>query len=1017
MAALLHESTRSLVDQLLAQGRDLAPHLKAALERLSPEHPSGIALVQLETPMMKQFISVKNEVPDGIVFFRMGDFFELFGADAIIAAEICGLTLTSRDKNSDSPVPMAGVPVVSYRAALKKCVQAGYKVAVCDQVEDPRTAKGIVKREIVRIATPAVPGDLSDEESAESALGCYLAAAACGAQGMWAFCYVDVSTGEFRITGGLARDMLEQEILTLSPREILFDAQTAQSMGDSLRGLFQTPPRIGLFEPWVFRSEKECLAIFGEFFKPQDLHQFGLGTIDLGLQVVAGVLSYLKSTQRNVLKNLKSIHPYALASHLMLDDATKRHLDFFSTASGERKGSLFWFLNRCVTPGGARALARRLNYPFKSKAALEAAQACVAAFVDLPEFERKVTEDLRQCGDLDRLMARTAQGHIDPKGLAWMRQSLLVLPLVAHRLCAPESNTGSNIEANTGSHTEEGGVSHQALVDLATAALPAIEALQPLTALLQKALADDPANALGKGGRIFQEGHSPELDEVVALESNIDSLINALEAREREKTQISSLKIGFTRAFGYYFEISKGKAALAPAHFIRKQTLTTGERYITADLKELEEKILTASEKRGVLERELFDALVAQVLLYAESMAKAAAFLAQVDVARTFAALAKEHGWARPTLAESAVIYLKDSVHPILQSLLRGGEAFVPNTIAVGETASLGPVALADVGLNGSSAEAMVLLITGPNMAGKSTVMRQVALSQVLFQMGSFVPAKVACMGLCDRIFTRIGSSDFALKNQSTFMVEMLETAHMLRYATPSSLLLMDEIGRGTSTYDGVSLAWAILEDLHDRVHARTLFSTHYHELQEVTRTRPQIRPMQMEVIERERVSENGTRKWEILFSRRFKAGAAGKSYGLHVAELAGIGQEVLGRAASILAGLSAHEAGLTSEVVLEAVPAAVPTVVPAEVPAEAPAQPLAEAEASIDEALELLLSHNPDSVTPMAALELLYKVRELILKSGRAGVSEKDSGATKGRKPSRQESLLKAHEGRLFDL
>jgi DNA mismatch repair protein MutS len=878
----------------VSRDREIAPHLRAALERLSSEHHSGISRAQHDTPMMKQYISAKDEVPDAVVFFRMGDFFELFGADAVIVADVCGLTLTSRDKNSTNPIPMAGVPVVNYRAAIKKCVTAGFKVAVVDQVEDPRMAKGLVKREIVRVATPAVPGDLGEDETDQSQ-GCYLAALH-ETSGGFTLAFVDVSTGEFRLTSNLDKITLQQELSTIAPREVLAKNEALTFLKNLLKNTFQRSPTVSAIDSWVFRSEKDCIQLFSDFFGAHAHNRFGVSQVPGGLQVVAGILAYLKATQRDVLRNIQKIETYELANHMILCDSTKRHLDFFSTATGERKGSLYGFLNKCATAAGGRLLARRLNYPFKGIADIETAHASVSALFDNDFLLENLASILRSTADIERLVSRAAQGNLDPRGMAWLRGSLAQLPRIAEIL---------------GELPPQG-----AITKLRESIAQCVRSLQEFSETLWKTLDDEPASLLGKGGRIFRPGFSNELDELSALEQNFEALIADLEKRERENAQISTLKIGYTKVFGYYFEVSKSKISQVPAHFIRKQTLTNGERYTTPELKELEERAVHATERRSVLERELFEQLRQIILMNVEGLTCAANLIAETDLIRNFAALAVEHEWCKPQLVNGPLTALENSVHPILKSLQVSGEPFIANTIVVGNSTHPSVESFTPAELRNT--DARILLITGPNMAGKSTIMRQVALAQILCQCGSFVPASRAVMGICDRAFTRIGSADYALRNQSTFMVEMLETAQMLRSATARSLLLMDELGRGTSTYDGLSLAWAILEDIHDRVGARTLFSTHYHELLDVVKSHTDIAPMQMEVIEREREQNLGAGMREIIFSRRFMPGAAGRSYGLHVAELAGISSSVVGRASEILCRLTTQKEASSSHVDLQ---------------------------------------------------------------------------------------------------
>jgi DNA mismatch repair protein MutS len=874
-----HPLTQSLLLTLVSQGLDLSPHLKAAFEKLSDEHASGISLAQMETPMMRQFKEAKDAVPDALLFFRMGDFYELFGADAVIAAEVCQLTLTSRDRNSDNPVPMAGVPVVNHRSTLRKALAAGYKVAVCDQLEDPKLAKGLVKRDIVRIATPAVPGDLGDDDDSTSPSGTWLSCAVPTPAGVWALAFVDVSTGVFRYTGRLSLDEVQQELTTLNPREIVVPGASIERFTAFARTHFTLIPRVSPLPSWIQRSTSDTLRLFEDFFPLNKLNAFGLSGVDGALQAVTGVLNYLKETQRGVVRNLTSIDFYDVSKHLFLDDATKRHLDFFVTGTGERKGSLFHFLNQCATACGARLLAHKLNYPEKSRANIEPLHHSVDDLLKNSEAERLLFNELRPMADIDRLLGKAAQSSIDPKGLAWLGQTLASLPKLVSTIDGlPEASAGwTSLSADFSKH---------------------IQLLSPLEKHLTAALENEPAQVVGKGGRIFRTGYNAELDELCDLESNFEAKIAALESHERSVSGIPTLKIGYTRAFGYYFEISKGKLAQVPAHFERKQTLVNGERFVTPELKELEEKALSASDRRTAIERQLLETLRLDVIECAEPLSGVSRLIAHTDVLRCFAQLAKENRWCKPEWVESSVTALEQCVHPILSGLRTTQSRFVANDVVLGNTSSL---TAGQYGYGLSSGQ--VLLVTGPNMAGKSTVMRQVALAHILAQMGCYVPARKATLGVCDKIFTRIGSGDFALRNQSTFMVEMLETAHMLRFATPNSLLLLDEIGRGTSTFDGLSLAWAILEHLSDNVRSRALFSTHYHELVDAVAERPQVRPMRMEVVE-----EPSAQGEKIIFTYRFLAGAAGKSYGIHVARLAGVPDGVIARASDILNTLSTQD-------------------------------------------------------------------------------------------------------------
>lgn len=919
----LHKTTLSLFEILYGDDRKLPAAIQDQVKKLSPEHVSGIALKQLDTPMMKQFAAAREEVPDALLFFRMGDFFELFGADAIIVSQVCGLTLTSRDRSSDNPVPMAGVPHHSHLNCLKKCVQAGFKVAVCDQVEDPKLTKSIVKREIVRISTPAVPGDLGDDAGESAQQNCFLACAL-KTKNKWTIAYVDVATGEFRLTGGLSDEFLRQEILTIGAKEILTSTDQIDCLKKVTTGEFNFICRVNGVEPWIMRSEKECRNIFLEFFKESDFNRFQIAQAELGLQTVAGILSYLKATQKCVVKNITQISYYETLNHLRVDNATKKHLDFFFTSAGERKGTLFWFLNRSATHMGARALARRLNYPFLHKKDVEQEHEAVGELFADSLLRTFIRTTLSQCGDLERLMSRAAQGSLDPRGAVLIRETLKLAPQLFEKATKKPGLTFLECEAKN---------------------------FQELVEFLNKALCDDPAQQFGKG-RIFKEGFSSDLDETVSLEQNFDSLIAQLESDEKEKTGITTLKVGYTKVFGYYFEISKGKLNQTPAHFIRKQTLTNGERFITAELKVLEDKILNASERRCVLERGCWEVVRERILNFMEPVQMAASFIARLDLLCTFANVAYEQDWTRPVLSDSKVTALTKSVHPILKEMHASSSPFVANDISVGETSRL-PAEFIPTANN-----AHVLLITGPNMAGKSTIMRQLAIAQLLCQMGSYVPAQAAHMGVCDKIFTRIGSGDNALRGQSTFMVEMLESAHILKSATENSLVLMDELGRGTSTFDGLSLACAILEDLNDRIRARTLFSTHYHEIVQFMETRKTVAPMQMQVIEEESGSER-----KIMFSYHFLTGAAAKSYGIHVAELAGHDESVLNRAEAVLKTLSDKK---DQYKIVEGA-----TALPSERKFSLPKK--------YSDLWDKLESREPDQLTPMQALQLVYELQNIM--------------------------------------
>lgn len=840
-------------------------HLKPTIEKLSITHSSGIRLEQLDSPMMKQFKQAKDEVPDALLFFRMGDFFELFGLDAIIASDICDLTLTSRDKSQTNPIPMAGVPVASYKNALKKCLDAGFKVAVCDQVEDPRFVKGIVKREITRIATPSIPGDLeTDDDAQKNIAGCYLASIINTNQ-TFVFAYIDCSTGEFQLTSNLTIEALKQEVLTIKPKEILIENSAEKKICGIIQEHSAFANRRILFnkiDSWLLRSEKICKDIFLEFFSDQEFHQFGLSTIDGALLCVAAILSYLKNTQKNIFKNIRPISYYVAHNFLLIDDATKKNLDFFETSSGEKRGSLFSFLNECQTPMGSRMLMRLMNYPSKTLQDIQNRLNFLEELFQQTNACLELQKLLSQCYDVEKLLARASQKSLDTKSIFLLKLSLNFVPNIFAFL-----NKYNHIFPLLTS-----------LIDTSS-----LQKLIPLHDYLHTALIDDPLDQIGQSVCVFRKGHSNELDELYELENNFNQKLEELEKFERTRSNISTLKIGYTRVFGYYFEISRGKLASTPTHFKRKQTLANAERFITDELKDLEEKALSAKERREILEQDLFENIRLKILEFSKEILEYATLIATIDTTVNFAQLAYKYGWIKPHITETSETELIDCYHPIMKHLVTTEEEFIPNTVQF------------DIDTN------RIHLITGPNMAGKSTLMRQVAINQFLCQIGSFVCAQSAKIGIADRILSRIGSGDHTLKNQSTFMVEMLETASILKFATHQSLLLIDEVGRGTSTYDGMSIAWAVLEHLHDTCCPRTLFSTHYHELVQVCKNKPAIVPMQMGVFIQHVQHDNSHISEQLVFSRKYTKGSVGQSFGINVALLAGLPLSVIERAKTIL--------------------------------------------------------------------------------------------------------------------
>ncbi len=861
-------------------------------------HPSGISAAQLESPMMKQFAAAKEQVPDALLFFRMGDFFELFGLDAVIAAHVCRLTLTSRDKGAEDPVPMAGVPAVAVKASLKRCVESGFKVALCDQVEDPRDAKALVKREIVRVLTPAVSGDLFEEDEAGpsgSFLGILLQDSRRESGSFaWTVAAVDAATGVFRLVSGIDRAARDEELLALAPREILLDESEFVQSKREILGLFGrhgVPPPTCVVSPSRTGVPPSALSAKLARIYPKDSDSgasfAAVSAQPFGADAVAALADYVALMQRS---GVGALHwkPAVIVNRsktMFLDSATRTHLTLFGNDprnGGGRADSFFHFLNQCVTTVGQRKLFDRLAAPLAAKDSIDSALDMTASLVGSTSgFVRDVRALLCQCSDLDRLLARLALGGGSPREMVALRRTLQACYQIGALQWNPSWVLSEQVHGSP-FFGRNNTIRHS------------------LLELLERALCDSPDVVLGKGN-FFRIGYNARLDEFVRNSSGIEEQLDQLQSRERERTGISTLKIGYNRVFGYFFEVSKGKAAAIPNTFIRKQTLANAERFITQELKELEDSALTAEDRKQALERELFAELVQLVLVERQSLGALNDLVATLDLHCCFARLSEVHHWARPTITDVPVSQIRSLVHPMVaHELAKVGRGFVPNDVTLGVADSVAE----------DSQQTPILLITGPNMAGKSTIMRQVALVHILAQMGCYVPAAHAVIGICDKIFTRIGAGDDLLGARSTFMVEMSETAQILRQATPRSLILMDEIGRGTSTWDGLALAWSILEKLDNALGARTLFSTHYHELSHFCGAFRNTRPMQVEVIENPAAEDANDR---IVFTHRFVIGSATESYGIHVARLAGLPEDVIARATERLEHLTSMTA-LTGE-------------------------------------------------------------------------------------------------------
>jgi DNA mismatch repair protein MutS len=810
-------------------------------------------IAQAATPMMRQYLETKSRYPDALLFFRLGDFYELFFEDALTASEALQITLTARSKGDDK-VPMCGVPHHAARGYVAKLLEKGFKVAICDQVEEPGKSQ-IVKREVTRVVTP---GMVLDDQVLDPREASYLGVAALGEAGA-GIALLDASTGELRV--GEVKDdaRLVDELRRAGVRELLLAAGADPARAAAVERAVGVPA--GRRPDADFERGDDKLR---RHLGVATLDGFGVGALPLGLAAGAAALAYLAETQRASPAHVDRISRLATEDALLLDEATRTNLELERTlAGGRRKGTLLAIIDRTVTAPGGRRLAEWLRYPLTDLAAIGARLDAVEELSKSSVVREDLAAALRPVADAERLLSRLVLRQGNARDLRALAGALLALPALADLLAARRAAL---------------------LRDAGTR----LRGLEELAALLDGAVAEEPPPAFDQGG-IIRRGHSRELDEIVAIAEDGKGVIARLEAKERERTGIGSLKVRYNRVFGYYIEVTKPNLHLVPKDYERRQTTVGGERFATAELKSFEEKVLTAEERRCALEQKLFEELRAQVVAAAARVRTAADAVASADALLSLARVAAERGYVRPEVDASEALEIVDGRHPVVEALLEGGAAaFVPNDVSV-----------ASRGAPECEKHGAILVVTGPNMAGKSTVMRQTALVALLAQMGSFVPAKRARVGVVDRIFTRVGASDDLARGRSTFMVEMTETSAILHNATRRSLVVLDEIGRGTSTFDGVSIAWAVAEHLHDAVGCRTLFATHYHELQDLARERPAVRNLTVAV------REVGDR---VVFLRRLVQGGASRSYGIEVAKLAGLPAEVVARAREILRNLEAME-------------------------------------------------------------------------------------------------------------
>jgi DNA mismatch repair protein MutS len=846
----------------------------------------------VHTPMMRQYLAIKAEHPDMLVFYRMGDFYELFYEDAKRAAALLDITLTSRGKSAGNPIPMAGVPYHAAEGYLARLVRKGESVAICEQIGDPATSKGPVERKVTRIVTP---GTLTDEALLSESRDNLVAAMYADQDGI-GLAWLDLAGGRFRLTEVANGEALAGELERLRPAELLVDEDQvdAQRFADSVR-VTRRPP-------WHFEHDGATRLLCRQF-GTRDLAGFGCDGLPRGVAAAGALLQYVSDTQKASLPHLQAITVERHEDAVIMDGPTRRNLELHRSLSGHDEHTLAGVMDRCQSPMGSRLLRRWIQRPLRDPDTLKGRYQAVEAMLTGNAVEA-LQPQLQGIGDVERILSRVALRSARPRDLRQLREALSRLPSLRAQLSQVESPQLHALRERIAPHREE-------------------------QQLLAGAIIDSPPMLIRDGG-VIAAGYDDELDELRAIADNADQFLLDLEAREKERTGIGTLKLGYNRVHGYYIEISKGQADRAPDDYVRRQTLKAAERYITPELKEFEDKVLSARERALAREKHLYEQLLDRLHETLAQLQQTAYAIAELDVLLCFAERAESLNLTKPELCTEPCIEIRGGRHLVVEQVIE--TPFVPNDLSLSDGQRL-------------------IVITGPNMGGKSTYMRQTALIAILAHIGSFVPAESLRIGPVDRIFTRIGASDDIAGGRSTFMVEMTETATILNNATAQSLVLMDEIGRGTSTFDGLSLAWAAAHYMGEEARAFTLFATHYFELTALADELPACRNVHLDATEHD---------GRLVFLHAVKPGPANQSYGLQVAALAGVPPHVVKRARAYLATLESHQAALTDSP-----------------QAQLPLGPAAD-EPEADALREALDALDPDAMTPRQALDALYRLKDL---------------------------------------
>lgn len=804
-----------------------------------------------ETPLAKQYNSIKAKYPETVLLFRLGDFYETFNEDAVITAKVCGITLTKRNNGAAGDMPLAGFPHHQLDTYLPKLVKAGYRTAVCEQLEDPKQAKGIVKRGVTEIVTPGVAlYDKLLESKKNKFLSSVFHKKIKNGPELIGFSFADISTGEFYTSDILVKD-LNNNLEAILPAEIIVCKSQKQFFLDKFKGLSFTPA-ISYQEEWIF-EEEFCKDLLLKQFKTKNLKGFGIDELTTGIVAAGVVLHYLNETQNTTLNHISRISMYDTADYMILDSSTRRNLEITMTTEGEKDGSLYSVLDYTNTPMGGRLLKKWISMPLKKKSNIQKRLDAVNDLFDSKKLT-ELKEELKKIGDIERLSTKIATQRANPRDLVALKNSLALIPDISKFLSI---------------------FKNPYLQALGTG----LPNLSEIVSKLEKALKEEPGLNIGKGN-VFNDGYNEELDEYATARYSAKNWINNYQKEQREQTGINNLKVSFNNVFGYYIEVSRLNTSKVPDNYNRKQTLTNSERYITPELKIFEDKVFSADEKIELIEKQLYAELLNDLMKYLQEYRITSYIISQVDCLQSFAYTSKQNNYCKPILSDDINLEIIEGRHPTVEFSLSPGESFTPNDTKF------------------DTEKEIIHIITGPNMSGKSCYLRQTAIIVLMAQIGCYVPAKSCIMGLVDKIYTRVGAADNIRTGESTFLVEMQEAANIMNNATEKSLILLDEVGRGTATFDGISIAWAIAEYVHNKVGAKTLFATHYHELNELANRYERIKNYKVDVVERDT---------NIIFTHKVLEGSADHSFGIHVAKMAGLPYDLVERSKEIMGTLESE--------------------------------------------------------------------------------------------------------------